>query len=47
MLAEGFEAYKASLSTILTDLFCLQVDQMPRSPDLAIFVRIMTEDRQN
>ena len=30
---------EASFSTILMDLLCLQVAQMPRSPDLAIFVR--------
>ena len=29
---------EASLSTILTDLLCLWVAQMPRYPDLAIFV---------
>ena len=30
---------EASFSTILMDLLCLQVAQMPRSPDLAIFVQ--------
>jgi hypothetical protein len=29
---------EASFSMILTDLLCLQVAQMPRSPDLVIFV---------
>ena len=37
---------EANLSTILTDMLYLQVAQMPRSPDLAIFL-LTTDDRQN
>ena len=36
---------RASFSTIPTDSLCLRVTQMPRSPDLAIFV-LTTDDRQ-
>jgi hypothetical protein len=35
---------EAGFSTILIDLLCLRVAQMPRSPDLAIFV--LTTDTQ-
>ena len=37
---------RASFSTIATDSLCLLVTQMPRSPDLAIFV-LTTDDRKN
>ncbi|MCG8626800.1 MAG: hypothetical protein MJE68_32960 [Proteobacteria bacterium] len=38
---------EASFSAILTDTLHLRVAQMPRSPDLAIFVLTDNNDRQN
>ena len=43
-LAQRFEATKASFSAILTDTLHLRVAQMPRSPDLAIFVLLDDND---
>ena len=46
-LAKRFEAHRSQFFNNITDTLYLQVAQMPRSPDLAIFVLTTDNDRQN
>ena len=43
LVASNLKNTEANFSTILTDMLYLRVTQMPRSPDLAIFM-LMTDN---